>query len=81
MENFSDEENNLTNKLIGKDFCSPLKGKPKFYKSLITQKEYSYDEYCNHGQGGVYRGFIDLPIEEYPYTVIYETTTPKYMQS
>lgn len=69
MNGLSEEE--LTNRLIGKDF-GKVKGKPKFYKSLVTGKEYSYEEYINHGKGGIYRGFLDLPSDEYPYIVIYD---------
>lgn len=64
----TDEE--LTNRLIGKDFGA--RGRPKLYKSLITGKTYDYEMYSNHGQGGNWRGYQDLPKEEYPYTVIYD---------
>lgn len=65
------DEKTLTEKLIGKDFCAPVKSKPKFYKSSVTQKEYPYDEYANHGKGEPYKGYKDLPIEEYPYIILY----------
>lgn len=67
----------LTKLLIGKDFgkegvgMSPSYQKPAYYKSTITGKEYDYEIYCNHGHGGMYRGFMDLPKDEYPYDVIY----------
>jgi hypothetical protein len=32
-----------------------------------TGTEYSIDEYTNHGYGGIYKGFLDLPLNEYPY--------------
>lgn len=64
-------EEELTKALIGKDFGVEGKGTPMFYKSEKTGKEYPYDEYSNHGQGGIYRGFLDLPIDEYPYLVIF----------
>lgn len=31
-------------------------------------KEYSMDEYVNHGYGGVKNGYKDLPHDDYPYT-------------
>jgi hypothetical protein len=37
-----------------------------------TGNEYSKEEYINHGKGGVYRGFKDLPKDEYPYTIKYK---------
>jgi hypothetical protein len=37
-----------------------------------TGNEYPKDEYCNHGKGGIYRGFKDLPEDEYPYTIKYK---------
>lgn len=37
-----------------------------------TGNEYPKDEYDNHGHGGIYRGKLDLPRDEYPYTVKYE---------
>lgn len=49
-----------------------IKTEPKSYKSDITEKEYPYDEYRNHGYGGVKLGFKDLPHDEYPYSIIYE---------
>ncbi len=55
------------------DWTPPNKLKPLFHKSLVTGKEYPYDEYTNHGWGGVKRGFKDLPAAEYPYTIIYES--------
>lgn len=42
-----------------------------------TGKEYPKDEYCNHGKGGTYQGFKDLPKDEYPYTIKY-LTKPKF---
>jgi hypothetical protein len=36
-----------------------------------TGNEYPKEEYTNHGHGGVYRGFKDLPKDEYPYTIKY----------
>jgi len=46
--------------------------KPLRYKSKITGNEYNCDEYLNHGNVIPYRGFKDLPAEEYPYSIIYE---------
>ena len=34
---------------------------------------YDIKKYINHGHGGVYRGMKDLPKDEYPYTMKYET--------
>lgn len=41
-----------------------------------TGKEYPIGDggYINHGFGGVYRGFKDLPHDEYPYTIKYKET-------
>lgn len=36
-----------------------------------TGKEYPKHEYSPHGKGGVYRGFKDLPKDDYPYTIKY----------
>lgn len=38
-----------------------------------TGNKYSKQEYLNHGKGGVYKGFKDLPENEYPYTIKYST--------
>ena len=38
----------------------------------VTGNEYPKDEYLNHGWGGIYRGFKDLPKDEYPYTIKYK---------
>ena len=64
-------EEELTNRLIGKDFGKSGKPRPRSFKSMITGNEYDYNEYSNHGQGGNYKGYRDLPKDEYPYTVIY----------
>lgn len=73
-------EKDLTDRLIGKDFGRYGKGLPKLYKSLVTGNEYDYHTYTNHGHGGVYRGYNDLPKEEYPYTIIYEVNKPTWMK-
>ena len=49
-----------------------VKTKPKSYKSYISGIEYPYNEYHNHGYVGIKLGFKDLPIDEYPYSIIYE---------
>ncbi len=36
-----------------------------------TGNEYPKGEYINHGKGGVYCGFKDLPKDEYPYKMKY----------
>jgi hypothetical protein len=70
MNNLSESE--LTNLLIGKYFCAPLKGMPLFWKSLVSGNEYDYTKYTNHGYGGIkQKKWIDLPKEEYPFTVVY----------
>ena len=33
---------------------------------------YSKKEYDNHGKGGILNGMIDLPKDNYPYTLKYE---------
>ncbi len=53
-----------------------MKNKPIFWKSLKTGVEYSYNEYCNHENGGTHKGYKDLPIDEYPYTIIFEEVIP-----
>lgn len=40
-----------------------------YYLSKVTGNRYSKNEYLNHGKGGVYRGFKDLPKDEYPYMI------------
>lgn len=37
-----------------------------------TGNKYPVKEYINHGFGGIYRNFKDLPKDEYPYTIEYE---------
>ncbi len=44
---------------------------PSFYVGN-TGIEYSYEEYLNHGYGGLYRYRKDLPHDEYPFSVKYE---------
>lgn len=48
------------------------KTKPKFWVSLITGNKFPYKEYANHGKVIEYRGFKDLPENEYPFTIEYE---------
>ena len=45
--------------------------KPVFWMSLKTGNTYEYEAFCNHGQGGIYRNKMDLPKEEYPFTIVY----------
>lgn len=47
------------------------------YKSLFTGKEYSWEEYSNHGYGGLKHGKKDLPKDEYPYTYVYGINNTK----
>lgn len=54
----------------------------KYWKSLLTGNEFNFAEYSNHGFGGIHSGFVDLgngrewrsfkdlPLNEYPYTII-----------
>jgi hypothetical protein len=55
--------------------CGLYKHKKKIATHYVgcTGNEYSIDEYCNHGKKGIYRGFKDLPKDEYPYTIKYKT--------
>jgi hypothetical protein len=69
MEKLTDEE--LTQRLIGKDFGAGPKGRPEYFKSLVTGNTFRCDEYINHGWGGYKRG-LDLPKDEYPYTILYD---------
>jgi len=49
--------------------------------SLTTGNKYPYDEYCNHGWGGIKESKKDLPKEEYPYTIEYdELKIPLWMK-
>lgn len=49
--------------------------------SLLTGNKYPYYEYANHGKTMEYRGFKDLPADEYPYTIEYEEPkTPLWMK-
>jgi hypothetical protein len=64
------ENKELTNRLIGKDFGKP-KGTPKYYKSLLTGNTFIFEEYSNHGYGGIKHGLKDLPHDQYPYTILY----------
>lgn len=43
-----------------------------FYVSKVTGKKYSVEDYTNHGKGGFYKGFNDLPADEYPYSIEYK---------
>ena len=36
-----------------------------------TGNKYPIATYINHGKGGIYKGFKDLPKDEYPYTIEY----------
>lgn len=44
-------------------------GKPMYYVSEITGNKYPYDDYINHGWGGIKYTYKDLPLDEYPYSV------------
>lgn len=43
-----------------------------FYVSKITGKKYDYYTYTNHGKGGIYKRYLDLPLDEYPYSIEYK---------
>lgn len=59
----------------------PYKTKPEYWVSLKTGNKYPYLKYCNHGKGGEYRGFMDLPKDEYPYTIQYKAPLiPKWAE-
>lgn len=45
---------------------------PLYWVSLKTKNKYPYEKYTNHGHGGEYKGYLDLPKSEYPYTVEYK---------
>lgn len=45
--------------------------KPKYWVSLVTGERFLFSLYCNHGKGGKYIGFEDLPLDKYPYTLTY----------
>lgn len=61
----------LTQRLIGEDFGKGPKGRPEYFKSLVTGNTFLYEEYANHGYGGLKHGRKDLPKDEYPYTILY----------
>ncbi len=46
---------------------------PDYWKSLKTGNEFDYYTYCNHGYGGIKKDKMDLPKDEYPYTIIYKS--------
>lgn len=53
-----------------KDYM-PLE-EPKYWKSLVTEKTYPYLEYSNIDE--TKQGYLPLPKDGYPYTLIYEET-------
>ncbi len=63
---------------------------PLSWKSLKTGNVFPFYDYSNHGKGGLHSGFIagegtitrmDLPKDEYPYTIIYsEPDKPAWMR-
>jgi hypothetical protein len=57
---------------MSKDKTSASRDRPAFHVSEVTGNRYPYDEYTNHGWGGVKYGFKDLPHDEYPYFLEYE---------
>jgi len=46
----------------------PLNEYHKYWVSLLNGNKYLCSEYTNHGKGGTFRGFKDLPLNEYPFT-------------
>lgn len=68
---------------------SYVDNKTTYYKSLKTGKEYLLGNrdrsgYCNHGHGGdkKFAGntIMDLPKEEYPYTMVHDIDIPKWVE-
>lgn len=59
--------------------CEMLKKEVATHYVSKLGNEYPKDEYANHGQGGVYRGYKDLPLDEYPYTIKYQTIYPLWL--
>lgn len=67
-----------------------MKPKPVMWKSLKNGNEYPYDEYANHGKGGVHCALVaglgmvcrnDLPKDEYPFTIVFEEPKlPEWMK-
>lgn len=58
-----------------------MKRIPRNWRSLKTGNTFPYDEYVNHGYGGIHRGKKDLPKDEYPYTVDFEIIDdPEWMK-
>lgn len=66
----------------------PYKTKPRAWVSR-DGVEYPYGNYSNHGYGGikvhqyrdkdgtmVYKEYLDLPADGYPYTLVYEDPVP-----
>ena len=75
MNNLTEKQ--LTERLMVENFCTGI-GTPQKYKSLVSEKEYDYYEYKNHGKGGIYKNFLDLPENDYPYTLIYDYKIEKW---
>lgn len=59
---------------------------PKNWVSLKTGNKYSFNEYSNHGYGGLSpinqyvwgaKRYLDLPKDEYPFTVEFTTKIDK----
>lgn len=50
-----------------------MKDTPLYWKSLKTGNAFPYYEYSNHGYGGIKDGRKDLPKDEYPYTIVYNS--------
>lgn len=73
MSNLSNDE------MYGKLSCL-VQEIPKFYKSDLTGNLYDYEKYKNHGGGDNYNGYLDLPKNEYPYSIVYEVIIPKWME-
>lgn len=55
--------------------CSLYKYKSKTATHWVgkTGNEYPKDKYINHGWGGIKKKWMDLPADEYPYSIKYKT--------
>jgi Asp-tRNA(Asn)/Glu-tRNA(Gln) amidotransferase B subunit len=49
-----------------------------YYISEKTGNKYPKDEFINHGWGGIKNGFKDLPLDEYPYTIVNDDVRNEY---
>ena len=64
-----ESEEELTNKLIGKDFGRPGWNKAQYHVSLISGNKYLTADYSAVEEPKY--GFLPLPREDYPYVLEY----------